>query len=122
MLPVDTFVIVFFLFQLKDMLHEKLLQIFIGIVDAKLLEAIVTEIFKAEYIQYTYGASGHVLGPIDRFVYLFHDMYEQSSVYSLDERVSDIHRLVPGQRRHLRAHVTIRLNKRKVFSTVIVAV
>jgi hypothetical protein len=38
-LPVDALKIVLFLFQFKDMLHKKLLQILIGIINAKLLKA-----------------------------------------------------------------------------------
>jgi hypothetical protein len=38
-LPVDALKIVLLLFQFKDMLHKKLLQILIGIINAKLLKA-----------------------------------------------------------------------------------
>lgn len=38
-LPVDVLQVVLLLLQLEDMTHEKLLQVFIGKVDAKLLKA-----------------------------------------------------------------------------------
>jgi hypothetical protein len=38
-LPVDTLKIVLFLFQFEDVLHKKLLQILIGIINAELLKA-----------------------------------------------------------------------------------
>lgn len=38
-LPVDALKIVFFLFQFEDMLHKKLLQILISIINAELLKA-----------------------------------------------------------------------------------
>ena len=39
-LPVDILMVVLFLFQLKNVLHKKLLQVLVGIVDAELLEAL----------------------------------------------------------------------------------
>lgn len=38
-LPVDVLQVVFLLFQLEDMAHEKLLQVLVGKVDAELLKA-----------------------------------------------------------------------------------
>ena len=57
MMPVDSLQIVLLLLQFENMLHKKLLQIFVGIVDAKLFEGIGVEIFEAENIQNAYGIS-----------------------------------------------------------------
>lgn len=54
-LPIDALVIVFLLFQFENVLHEKLLQIFIRKIDAKLLETIVIEILETKNIQHTNG-------------------------------------------------------------------
>lgn len=48
MLPIDALVIIFLLLQLEYMLHEELLEILVGVVDAELLEAIVIEVLEAE--------------------------------------------------------------------------
>lgn len=50
---VDSFPAVFFLFQLKDVLIEKELQLFVGEVDAELLEAIVNEVLEPKNIENT---------------------------------------------------------------------
>jgi hypothetical protein len=39
--PVNTLVVVFFLFEFENVLHEELLKILIGVVDAKLLKALI---------------------------------------------------------------------------------
>lgn len=76
MLPVDALVIVFFLLQFEYMLDEKLLEILIGIIDAKLLEAIVIEVFEAEDIQYAYSTPGIILRPVYGLVNFLYNMYE----------------------------------------------
>ena len=53
MLPVNCFVVVFFLLHLEDVLHKELLQVFVGEVDAKLLETVGVEILEAENIEHT---------------------------------------------------------------------
>ena len=50
-LPLDVFVVVFFLFEFEDMMNEELLEILIGIVDAQLFEAIPLEVLEPEDIQ-----------------------------------------------------------------------
>lgn len=61
MFPIDMFIVVFFLFEFEDMMYEKLLKIFIGIIYAQLFETIPLEIFKTEYIQNTKTRIGDVL-------------------------------------------------------------
>lgn len=75
-LPIYTLVVVFLLLELEYMLDEELLQILIRVVDAKLFEAVVTEIFETEYVQYAYGAPRRVLRPVNCFVYFLHDVHE----------------------------------------------
>lgn len=76
MLPIYAFVIVFFLFQFEYMLNEELLEILVGIVDAKLFETVMIEIFEAENIQYAYSASGIVLRPVYGLVNFLYDVYK----------------------------------------------
>lgn len=76
MLPVDALVIVLLLLQLEYMLNEKLLKILVGIIDAKLLEAIVVKVLEAEDIQYAYSTPGVVLRPVYGLVNLLYNMYE----------------------------------------------
>lgn len=93
-LPVDTFVIVFFLLELEYMLNEKLLEIFVCIVNAELFKAVVIEIFKAEYVKNSDRASCHILRSVYRLVYLFNYQHEQAAVYTFHKCVSDVHRLI----------------------------
>ena len=53
MAPVDTLIVVFLLLELEDMVNEKLLQVFVRIVNAQLFEAVALEVFKTEDIQYS---------------------------------------------------------------------
>lgn len=94
MLPIDALVIVLLLLQLEYMLHEKLLQILVRIIDAELFEAIVIEVLKAEDIQYPYSTAGVVLRPVYGLVDFLYNVYKQSAIYAFDKRVSDIDRLI----------------------------
>lgn len=76
MLPIYAFVIVLLLFEFEYMLNEELLEILVGIVDAKLLEAVVIEILEAEDIQYAYSATGIVLRPVYGLVNFLYNMYK----------------------------------------------
>lgn len=91
------------------MLHKELLEILVRIVDAELFETVVIEVLEAEYIEDPYSAPGRILGPVNGLVDLFHDVHEQSSVYALNESVSDINRLFPGQRRDLQTRYDSRV-------------
>lgn len=76
MLPIYAFVIVFLLFQFEYMLNEELLEILVGIVDAKLLKAVVIEILEAEDIQYAYSTTGIVLRPVYGLVNFLYNVYK----------------------------------------------
>lgn len=76
MLPIYAFVIILLLLQFEYMLNEELLEIFVGIIDTKLLEAIVIEILETEDIQYAYSATGIVLRPIYGLVNFLYNEYK----------------------------------------------
>lgn len=96
MLPVDTFQIIFLLLEFEYVSHEKLLQIFVGIVDAKLFETVVIKILEAKDIQNPYGAPLAFFWLVNGGVDLFYYKYEQTPVNSFDKGVSDIDTLVSG--------------------------
>ena len=50
-LPIDVFVVVFLLFEFEDVMDEELLEILIGVVDAKLFETIPLEVLESEDVQ-----------------------------------------------------------------------
>lgn len=99
-LPVDSFQIVFFLFQLEDVTHKKLLQVFIGVINAKLLETVVVEVLKTENVQNTNGAALPFLRSVDSCVDFFDDEHEQTTVNSFNESVTYIYALFSGQCGH----------------------
>jgi hypothetical protein len=76
MLPIDALVIVLLLLQLEYMLNEKLLEILVGVIDAKLFEAIVTKVLKAEDIQYAYSTARVVFRSVYGLVNFFHNVYK----------------------------------------------
>ena len=49
--PVDGLEVVLLLLQLEDVLHEELLQVLVGEVDAELLERVRLEVLEAENVQ-----------------------------------------------------------------------
>ena len=51
MLPIDIFIVVFFLFEFENVMNEKLLKILVCIIDAQLFKTISLKIFKSEYVQ-----------------------------------------------------------------------
>ena len=55
--PIDVLSIVFGLLQFEDVLHEKLLQMFVRKINAKLFEGIVFEILKSKDIQNSDGSA-----------------------------------------------------------------
>uniref|UniRef100_A0A182KIA5 Uncharacterized protein n=1 Tax=Anopheles christyi TaxID=43041 RepID=A0A182KIA5_9DIPT len=99
-LPVDALVIVLLLLELEDVLYEKLLQIFVRKVNAKLLKAVVIEVLEPEDIQHTDGTARRRFRFVDGLIDLLHDQHKQTTVDALHERVPHIHRLVAGQCRH----------------------
>ena len=52
MLPADVLVVVLLLLQLEDVLHEELLQVLVGEVDAELLEGVRAEVLEAEDVKH----------------------------------------------------------------------
>ena len=86
MMPIDRFQVVFFLFQFENVLDEKLLQILVGKIDAKLLKRIRIEIFKTKNIQNANTCSIDVFDSRVRFengcVDLFHNVDEHATVDS----------------------------------------
>ena len=80
MMPIDCFQIVFFLFQFENVLDEKLLKIFVGKIDAKLLKRIGVEIFKTKNIQNANTCSINVFDSrvlfVNSCVDLFHNVDE----------------------------------------------
>ena len=80
MMPIDCFQIVFFLFQFENVLDEKLLKIFVGKIDAKLLKRIGVEIFKTKNIQNANTCSINVFDSrvlfVNGCVDLFHNVDE----------------------------------------------
>lgn len=100
--PVDGLQVVLLLFQLENVLHEKLLQILVGEIDAKLLEAVGGEVLKAENVKHTNGVAGRRLGFVDGLVDFVDDVDEETPVDALGQGVSDVHRLLPGQGGHHR--------------------
>lgn len=79
------------------MLYEELLQVFISVVDTKLLETVVGEIFKAEDIEYTNRRTLSFFRLIDGTVDLLDYKNEETTVYSFDESVSNVYTLVSGK-------------------------
>ena len=53
--PVDGLEVVFLLLQLEDVLHKELLEVFIGKVDAELLEGVADKIFETENVEHSDG-------------------------------------------------------------------
>ena len=51
--PVDGLEVVFLLLQLEDVLHKELLEVFIGKVDAELLEGVADKIFETENVEHS---------------------------------------------------------------------
>ncbi len=52
-LPLDAFMLVFFLFKCEHVLIELLLQFFVGIIDAQLFEGVLLEDFESKDIKQT---------------------------------------------------------------------
>lgn len=97
-LPIDALQVVLFLFQLEDMSDEELLQIFVGIVDAKLFKAIDLEVLKPKDIEDTDGGSVVTvvwLRLVDGRIDFADDPDKHSTVNAFDERVSHVQRLLP---------------------------
>ena len=51
LLPVDALLVVLLLLHLEDVRHEELLKVFVGVVDAELLEAVRVKVLKAEDVE-----------------------------------------------------------------------
>ena len=84
------------------MLHKKLLQILVGKVDAKLLEAVRLEVLEPEDVQHANGALVGVpdVGLVDGVVDLLDDVDEEPAVDALGEGVPNVLGLVRVQCGH----------------------
>ena len=102
MLPVDGLQVVLLLLHLEDVLHEELLQVLVGVVDAELLEAVRVEVLEAEDVKDPDGALVTELELLleDGGVDLLHDQDEQAAVDSFSEGITNILGLVRVQGGH----------------------
>ena len=102
MLPVDGLQVVLLLLHLEDVLHEELLQVLVGVVDAELLEAVRVEVLEAEDVEDPDGALVTELELLleDGGVDLLHDQDEQAAVDPFSEGVTNILGLIGVQGRH----------------------
>ena len=87
--PIDGLQVVLLLLQLEDVLHEELLQVLVGKVDAELLERVGIEVLEAEYVENADGAVAPLavgVGRVDQVlpedgsVDLAHDVDEEAAV------------------------------------------
>ena len=93
--PVDSLLVVLLLLQLKDVLVKVKLQLFVGIVDAKLLERVLLKVLKAENIK---DADKRMLAALaNRVVDVLQDAGEHAAVQSLAEGVPRIDGLLHKQ-------------------------
>ena len=92
MLPVDGLQVVLLLLHLEDVLHEELLQVLVGVVDAELLEAVRVEVLEAEDVKDPDGALVTELELLleDGGVDLLHDQDEQAAVDPFSEGIPNI--------------------------------
>ena len=99
MLPVDGLEVVLLLLHLEDVLHEELLQVLVGVVDAELLEAVRVKVLEAEDVEDPDGALVTELELLleDGGVDLLHDQDEQAAVDSFSEGITNILGLVRVQ-------------------------
>ena len=102
MLPVDGLQVVLLLLHLEDVLHEELLQVLVGVVDAELLEAVRVEVLEAEDVEDPDGALVTELELLleDGGVDLLHDQDEQAAVDPFSEGIPNILGLIGVQGRH----------------------
>ena len=102
MLPVDGLQVVLLLLHLEDVLHEELLQVLVGVVDAELLEAVRVEVLEAEDVKDPDGALVTELELLleDGGVDLLHDQDEQAAVDPFSEGIPNILGLIGVQGRH----------------------
>ena len=104
MLPVDGLEVVLLLLHLEDVLHEELLQVLVGVVDAELLEAVRVKVLEAEDVKDPDGALVTELELLleDGGVDLLHDQDEQAAVDSFSEGITNILGLIGVQGGHHR--------------------
>ena len=102
MLPVDGLEVVLLLLHLEDVLHEELLQVLVGVVDAELLEAVRVKVLEAEDVEDPDGALVTELELLleDGGVDLLHDQDEQAAVDSFSEGITNILGLIGVQGGH----------------------
>ena len=91
-LPVDRLVVVLLLLHLEDVLHEELLQVLVGEVDAKLLEAVCVEVLEAKDVKHSYCT--FVIEFDVRLVYcsiyLLHNEDKQTAVNAFGKGVTNV--------------------------------
>lgn len=83
------------------MLYKKLLQTFVGIVNAQLLEAVRLKVFEPEYVQNPNGQFFRsFFGSVNGAVYLIHNHCEYFAINRLDESVASLDCLFFGNTRY----------------------
>ena len=83
-----------YLFQLKDVPNKELLKVFIGIVNAQLLEAVLVKILKTKDVQYANGAANvlaTLLWFVDGDVDLIYHPKKHAAVNSLHKGIAYVH-------------------------------
>ena len=106
MLPADVLRVVLFLLQLENVADEELLQVLVGVVDAKLLETVDVEVLEAENVQHSDGARVQLVRLADGAVELVDDPDEEPAVNAFGEGISHVDRLHFRQSRHLLRYIT----------------
>jgi hypothetical protein len=82
-LPFDPFALIFLLFENEHRVIEELLQLLVGVIDAKLLEAVELEDFKTGHIEDPDEAGALTLGAVERAVDAVYEPLEHSFVAGL---------------------------------------
>jgi len=91
--PIDVLSLVLFLLLFQHKLNEQLLQLFVAVVDAELLEAVRLEHFKAVDVQHTDDGpftGAHSALNVQDLVYSREDEREQLLVHGLGESVPGV--------------------------------
>mmetsp|Transcript_13467 Transcript_13467/g.20804 ORF Transcript_13467/g.20804 Transcript_13467/m.20804 type:complete len:1191 (+) Transcript_13467:1954-5526(+) len=94
-LPLDLFALVFFLLQLEHVVVEELLEPFVGVIDAKLLEAVLLENLETSNIQHT--DEGRGIRASQNLVHSVDNPQETTVVDLLGEGITRVNGLLFGQ-------------------------
>lgn len=88
--PIDVFPSVFFLFQNEHRMIEKLLQLFIGVINAQLFEGVQLENFETGDIEYADKRGTLTFASIERFVDTGDNPFEHTFVDRFGDRFDSI--------------------------------